>query len=68
MLAARGYPTKKSLREAKGSQFRFTETSLFGPEMPSNGTGTVTVVGPSPYERKWFATVKLDNFIITEVK
>lgn len=65
MLAARGYKTKKALKEAKGTQFTYTETSVFGEEHKDDGT--VTVVGPSPTERKWYATVTCQAGIITKV-
>lgn len=59
MLAASGYKTKKDLKNAIGKPFRYTETSMFGPEFHAGAR--VTVVGPSPYERKWFATVETDS-------
>ena len=65
MMAA-NYKTKKSLKENIGKRLRYTETSLFGPEYKSNGT--FAVVGPSPYERKWFAQVTMENDIIKRVK
>lgn len=66
MLAARGYRTKKDLRGAIGQTFHFTETSAFGSEY--RATGENTVVGPSAYERKWYATVKCEQGIIKSVK
>ena len=56
-LAARGYKTKKELKLAVGQDLRYTETSMFGPEYTPNGR--FAVVGPSAYERKWFATVTM---------
>jgi hypothetical protein len=66
MLAARGYKTKKDLKASVGKQFNYTETSMFGPEY--KGDGKNTVVGPSPYERKWFATVTCVGGVITKVE
>jgi len=59
------YPTKKALKENIGKPLRFVETSMFGPEYKE--TGSFTVVGPSPYQRKWFATVTMENGIIKKV-
>lgn len=58
MMAA-CYPTKKALKESIGKPFRFQETSLFGAEYKPNQM--LTVVGPSPYERKWYANVWCDD-------
>ena len=61
------YPTKKSLREHIGKEFRFIETSMFGEEY--HGEGSYTVVGPDPYnKRTWYATVTVDkNNVIVKV-
>ena len=59
MMAARGYKTKKELKAAQGTVFRYTETSMFGAEYRPNST--MAVVGPSPYERKWYAQVTVDG-------
>ena len=64
MMAA-SYKTKKALKEAVGQPLRYVETSIFGPEYKDNGT--LTVVGPSPYERKWFATVTMVDGKIAKV-
>lgn len=60
------YPTKKILKASVGHPLHYVETSVFGPEYKSNGT--FCVVGPSPYERKWFAEVTMENDIIKAVK
>ena len=65
MMAA-SYPTKKALKEAVGQRLKFQETSLFGPEY--RPTGVLYVVGPSPYERKWYAQVTMENDIIVKVR
>ena len=65
MLGA-SYKTKKALKEAKGQPLRYVETSYFGPEFQPNGTNYV--VGPNPYERKWYAAVTCQDGIIVAVK
>lgn len=65
MLAAL-YKTKKDLKAAVGQGLNYEETSLFGPQYKSNGT--FCVVGPSPYNRKWYATVTMQNDKIAKVK
>lgn len=64
-LAARGYKTKKELKESVGQPLRYTETSMFGPEYKDNGK--FAVVGPSAHERKWFAEVTMINGKIAKV-
>lgn len=60
------YKTKKELKESIGSPLRYVETSMFGPEYTPNGT--FCVVGPDPYKnRKWFATVTMENGVIKKV-
>lgn len=65
MLAARGYKTKKELKLAIGTELRYTETSMFGEEYKT--TGKFAVVGPSAYERKWFAEVTMLDGLIVKV-
>jgi len=60
------YKTKKELKAAVGQPLRYEETSAFGPEYKENGA--VSVVGPSPYDRKWFARVTLVSGLITKVE
>lgn len=60
------YKTKKELKAAIGKELRHVETSMFGAEFKSNGT--FCVVGPSPYERKWFAEVTMKDGKIYKVK
>lgn len=64
MMAA-SYKTKKELKASVGQKLRYVETSLFGPEYKSNGK--FCVVGPSPYERKWFAQVTMKDGLIEKV-
>lgn len=64
-LAASGYKTKKELKAAVGQKLNYEETSMFGPEYKSNGK--FAVVGPSAYDRKWFAEVTMENDIIKKV-
>ena len=60
------YTTKKSLKESIGSSLHYVETSMFGEEYKDNGT--FCVVGPSPYQRKWFAEVTMKDGLIAKVK
>lgn len=64
MLGA-NYRTKKELKAAVGKELRYTETSMFGLEFKPDGH--FCVVGPSPYERKWYATVYMENGLIKKV-
>ncbi len=59
------YKTKKALKEAVGKTLRYVETSMFGEEFKRDGT--FCVVGPSPYERKWFAEVTMSEGLIAKV-
>ena len=65
MIAAL-YKTKKLLKESIGKRLKYQETSLFGPEFKANGE--FPVVGPGPYDRKWYATVKMEDGKIKSVK
>lgn len=60
------YKTKKELKENVGKPLRYQETSIFGSEFQANGS--FCVVGPSPYQRKWYATVVMENGLIKSVK
>ena len=60
------YPTKKALRESVGKPLRYEETSFFGAEYRADGT--FAVVGPSPYQRKWYAQVIMRGGIVSSVK
>ena len=64
MMAAT-YKTKKALKESIGKPLRYQETSLFGPEYKPDGT--FSVVGPAPYERKWFAEITMSGGLIAKV-
>ena len=59
------YKSKKDLKAAVGQPLRYEETSFFGSEYRDNGR--FCVVGPSPTERKWFATVTMENGRIARV-
>jgi hypothetical protein len=59
------YHTKKDLKAAVGQPLDYEETSFFGPEYKENGT--FCVVGPSPRERKWFASVTMKDGLIAKV-
>lgn len=65
MMAAL-YKTKKALKESVGKPLKYRETSLFGQEYKS--TGTFCVVGPSEYDRKWYAEVTMQDGKIAKVK
>lgn len=64
MMGAR-YKTKKELKQAVGQPLRYIETSLFGLEYTE--TGKFCVVGPSPYDRRWFAEVTMKDGLIERV-
>jgi len=59
------YKSKKELKVSIGQSLRYEETSFFGPEYKENGT--FCVVGPSPRERKWFASVTMKDGLIVKV-
>ena len=65
MIAAT-YKTKKMLKESVGKELRYQETSMFGSEYKSNGR--FPVVGPGPYDRKWYATVTMKDDKIVKVE
>ena len=59
--------TKKDLKARVGQRAGnlFLETSMFGPEY--KGDGCYAVVGPSPYERKWYAEVTITDGKVSKV-
>jgi hypothetical protein len=59
------YKTKKALKESIGQPLHYIETSAFGPEYTDNGK--FCVVGPSPYQRNWFAEVTMKAGLIAKV-
>lgn len=59
------YKTKKALKESVGHPLRYQETSLFGAEYVPDGT--FTVVGPAPYDRKWYAEITMAGGLIAKV-
>lgn len=65
-LSARGYKTKKELKAAIGQTLNYTETGVLGPEY--NPNGRLCVVGPTPQQRTWFATVIMENGLIKSVE
>ena len=65
MIAASGYQTKRELKGAVGELLGYQETSMFGAEFEPNGRNTL--VGPSAYERKWYATVTCEGGRIVKV-
>jgi len=59
------YPTKKSLKESIGKPLKYQETSISGSEYKENGS--FCVVGPHPYNRKWYAQVTVKDGLIKKV-
>lgn len=58
------YPTKAALKKRIGKHLRHFETGIY-PEYKHNGT--MTVVGPSSRDRKWYAIVTMVNGKIAQV-
>lgn len=65
-LAVSGYATKKELKAAIGKPLRYIETSAFAPEYKANGR--FAVVGPGPYDRRWYAQVTMAHGLIIKVE
>jgi len=59
------YKTKKELKASIGKNLNFVETSMFGAEYKPDGN--FCVVGPSPYDRRWFASVTMKDGLIKKV-
>lgn len=65
------YKSKKELKENIGQALDYAETSIFGNEYPSNGTGTLvgsnrpTITGIKG--REFFAQVTIKDHVITKV-
>ena len=57
------YKTKKDLKNSKGEELNYIETSIFGQEYKSNGT----ITGCNK-KRSWFANVIIENDKILKVK
>jgi len=64
MLAAL-YQTKKELKASIGKRLKYQETSMFGKEFVE--TGQFAVVGPSPLNRKWYASVVMKDGVVVKV-
>ena len=63
------YSSKKELKENIGKALNYIETSMFGPEYVDNGS----LVGCNRphltgHKREFFASVVLENGLITKVK
>ena len=67
MMSINGCKTKKALKTKVGQSVDglFVETSMFGPEY--KGDGRYAVVGPSPYERRWYANVFVEDGKVVKV-
>ena len=64
------YPSKKELKTRIGERLSYEETSLFGNEVPSDGT--CTIVGCNRphltgHKREFFAKVTIKNHLISAV-
>jgi hypothetical protein len=59
------YKTKKELKAAIGQKLNYQETSMFGSEYKYDGS--FPVVGPGAYDRKWYATVIMQDGKIKKV-
>ena len=66
MLGVSGYKHKKDLKASIGKPLHFVETSMFGTEYKDDGS--FVVVGPSIRERKWFASVTMEDGKIIKVE
>lgn len=68
MMSIRGFPTKKALKDRVKvgplDSGVLVETSMFGPQ---NKDGVHAIVGPSEYERRWYAQVTISDGQITRV-
>mgnify|MGYP001558348276 CR=1 FL=1 len=59
------YKTKKELKESIGQSLKYVETLIFGTEYTPNGK--FCVVGPSPLDRRWYASVEMKDGNIAKV-
>ena len=64
MLAAL-YDTKKKLKASIGKRLHYWETSAFGAQYRPDGV--LTVVGPTPHSRKFYARVTMKSGLIEKV-
>ena len=65
-----GVKYKKELKTRIGQSIddlNISDPSIFGPSIPQSGNGTFAVVGPDLYNRKWFASVTIEDRKITKV-
>ncbi len=67
MMSVYDCKTKKVLKSRVGEPAEdvLQETSMFGAELTTEGS--FPVVGPGPYERKWYATVVVRGGKIAKV-
>ena len=66
MIAFNGYKTKKLLKQSIGERLGYMETSILGEEYMPNGE--FTGVGPTAYDRRWYATVTMVDGKIAKVQ
>ena len=64
MLVAH-YDSKRHLQQSVGDYLDYEETSVFGVEYKSDGK--FAVVGPSPRQRHWYASITMADDLIIEV-
>ena len=63
------YSSKKELKENIGKPLNYIETSMFGPEYEDNGKLTgCNRPHLTGHKREFFASVELENGLITKVK
>lgn len=60
------FKTKKSLKEWIGKEVCTIVPRMQGDEYVENYVGAI--VGPGPYNRKWYAEVVVENCIVKKVK
>ena len=59
------FATKKALKAHKSNPVTLIDPTPFGDKSLTNYTGPI--VGPGPYDRKYYATVTVINGILTKV-
>ena len=69
-VAISGVKFKKELKTRIGQSIddlNISDPSMFAPSIPESGNGTFAVVGPGLYDRKWFASVTIEDRKIIKV-
>lgn len=65
MISVIGKKTKKALRESIGTAIRVNDPNIMG---NYTGNGEYAVVGPSVYDRRWYAVITVKDGILKTVK